>query len=219
MSFTRHVGRQGDRKVAVIFREVPGEPHMALVVYTDLLNAHIHDALIQCIDSDIGQQSESLADALNRSFTRDGRPLLGLLHKEGLMKKVQTSSILMIPNPQTSIRLDELNKMLDDMKSGEAAVKKMADIESTDTVKAMRGGQPVTATGALGDSDIARNLLEQSRKMEIEAKGLLAESVRLQAEAASLMPPVANVPEIKTKTKPKVKADTTSKRKVKANVA
>ena len=37
-AFLRHVGKHGDRKVAVVFREVPGEPHMALVVYTELLN-------------------------------------------------------------------------------------------------------------------------------------------------------------------------------------
>lgn len=227
MSFIRHVGKQGDRKVAVVFREVPGEAHMCLIVHTETLNAHIHDALIQCIESDIGQQSESLADALNRSFTRDGRPLLGLLHKEGLLKKVQTSTILMVPNTQTSIKLDDLNKILDDMKSGEDAVKKMAVMESNETVKAMRGPSGVEATsGALGDSEIAKSLLSQSAKMEREAKGLLAESARLQAEALAmspqLAPPVAK-PTIKVKKVVKTKAvpvpvAVTPKRKVK-NVA
>ena len=66
MSFLRHVGKHGDRKVAVVFREVPGEVHMCLVTYTETLNQHIHDPLIKCIDSDIGQNSEHLADALNR---------------------------------------------------------------------------------------------------------------------------------------------------------
>ena len=76
MSFLRHVGKHGDRKVAVVFREVPGEPHMCLVVYTELLNQHIHDPLVRCIESDIGQNSEDLADALNRSYTVDGKPIL-----------------------------------------------------------------------------------------------------------------------------------------------
>lgn len=205
MSFIRHVGKQGDRKVAVVFREVPGEPHMCLIVYTETLNAHIHDAVIQCIESDIGQQSESLADALNRSFTRDGRPLLGLLHKEGLMKKVQTSTILMVPNTQTSIKLDELNKILNDMKSGEDAVKQMATMESNETVKAMRGGN--STTGALGDADIARNLMNQSQKMANEAKGLLAESARLEAEALAMSP--MSTPTVKAK-KPKKAAESVS---------
>ena len=46
MSFLRHVGKHGDRKVAVIFREVPNEQHMCLVAYTQLLNQNIHDPLM-----------------------------------------------------------------------------------------------------------------------------------------------------------------------------
>jgi hypothetical protein len=80
MSFLRHIGKHGDRKVAIVFREVPGESHMCLVTYTELLNQHIHDPIIQCIESDIGQNSENLADALNRSYTKDGRPILQVLH-------------------------------------------------------------------------------------------------------------------------------------------
>ena len=87
MSFLRHVGKIGDRKVAVIFREIPNESHMCLVVYTEILNAQIHDAMMRCIESDIGQHSENLADALNRSYTQDGKIILHLLHVEGLLKK------------------------------------------------------------------------------------------------------------------------------------
>jgi hypothetical protein len=214
--FMRHIGKQGDRKVVVIFREVPGEPHMCLIAYSEVLNAHIHDALMQCVESDIGQNSESLADALNRAFTRDGRPLLGLLHKEGLIKKVQTSTVVMVPNSQTTIKLDELNRMLDDMKSGEEAVKKMADIEATDTVMAMRGPKPgiKAVSGALGDADIAKSLMDQAQKMEREANGLLAESTRLKTEAAAMLPPapVAVLPEVKA-------AKRTYTKKVKADVA
>lgn len=111
-AFIRHVGRHGDRKVAIVFREVPGEPHMCLVVYTELLNRNIHDPLISCIESDIGQHSENLADALNRMHTRDGKILLQVLHAEGMLKKVNTEQIIMTPAPNTTIKLNELNKIL-----------------------------------------------------------------------------------------------------------
>jgi len=113
MSFLRHVGKHGDRKVAVVFREVPGEPHMCLVVYPEILNQHIHDPLIQCIESDIGQNSENLADALNRTYTKDGTIILQKLHSEGMLKKINTEQVLMTPGPNIKIRLNELNKMLD----------------------------------------------------------------------------------------------------------
>ena len=29
----KHIGKHGDRKVAIVFREVPGETHMCLVIY------------------------------------------------------------------------------------------------------------------------------------------------------------------------------------------
>ncbi len=210
MSFTRHVGRHGDRKVAVIFREVPGEPHMCLVTYTELINQHIHDPLIRCIDSDIGQNSENLADALNRTYTQDGRPILQVLHMEGQLKKVQTSQIIMTPNPTTKIKLDELNTMLDEMKLGEAAIKKMAEMDKSlglqspsEVAKRMRVPEPVVATSSdlLGDAVLAKQRLEQANKMAAEARGLLAESERLKAEAASLDPSLAPAAPVAAKAK------------------
>jgi hypothetical protein len=211
--FTRHVGKQGDRKVAVVFREVPGEAHMCLVVHTELLNQHIHDPLIQCIESDIGQNSEHLADALNRTHTKDGRIILQVLHAEGQLKKVQTSQILMTPSPNQSIRLNELNTILDEMKQGESAVKRLQELDNSrgmqdpaDVVRRMRGNQTapapkgLQATGdALGDAAIAQNLRQQAAKMDAEAKGLLAEAQRLQKEAAQLEGVPAKAPAEKPK--------------------
>jgi hypothetical protein len=201
MNFLRHVGKIGDRKVALVFREVPNEPHMCLVTYTETLNQHIHEAVINCIESQIGQSSENLADALNRTHTKDGKYVLQLLHKENLLKKVQTSQVIMTPNPKTSIKLDELNKILNEMQQGEQAVKRLAEIntgadESTmEVVKQMRTEQtalqtaPIVAASndVLGDSILANNLKQQAAKMEIEAKGLLVESQRLQQQAAELL--------------------------------
>ena len=201
MAFLRHVGKHGDRKVAVIFREVPGESHMCLVAYTELLNKHIHDPMIQCIESDIGQNSENLADALNRSYTTDGKIILQILHHEGQLKKIQTSQVVMTPQPNTVIRLDELNKILDEMKQGEEAVKRLAEMDKSagmqtkaDVIRKMRGpqNQPVEPTGdLLGDAHLAKQRLEQALKMEREAQGLLTEAKRLKSEAQKLDPAVS----------------------------
>ena len=223
MSFTRHVGKHGDRKVAIVFREVPNEVHMCLVTYTETLNQHVHDPLIKCIESDIGQNSEHLADALNRTYAKDGRPILQVLHLEGQLKKVQTSQIVMTPSPNQTIRLDELNKILDEMQQGESAVKRLQELDDSrgmqdpaDVVRRMRGNKDATvnapkglqASGdALGDAAIAQNLRQQAAKMDAEAKGLLAESARLHKEAAQLEGVTAE-----TATKPK--KTTTKKTKV-----
>lgn len=202
MSFLRHVGKHGDRKVAVIFREVPGESHMCLVTYTELLNQNMHDPMMKVIESDIGQSSENLADALNRSFTKDGRHILQVLHQEGLLKKVNTEQVVMTPQPNTKIKLNELNKILDEMKMGEDAVKRLAEMDKSmglqspaDVARRMRGTpEKVQSTGdILGDNQIANNLRQQAAKMDAEAKGLMAEAQRLLKEAASLDPTPAVV--------------------------
>lgn len=199
MSFLRHIGKIGDRKVAIVFREVPGEPHMALVTYTESLNRHLHDPMMACIESDIGQNSQNLADALNRTHTQDGKYILQVLHNEGLLKKVQSSQVVVTPNSNTKIKLDELNKILSEMEQGESAVKRLAELDKSrgiqdpaEVARKMRADNnpPVNvpaADGILGDSVLANNLLAQARKMELEAKGLLAESARLQSEANGML--------------------------------
>jgi hypothetical protein len=196
------VGKIGDRKVAIVFREVPNESHMALVVYTETLNRHVHDPLMKCIESDIGQNSENLADALNRTHTNDGKIILQVLHKEGMLKKVQTNQVVMTPTPATQIKLDELNKILDEMAQGEEAVKRLAEIDSSrglqspnEVAKRMKNNkqvqqnQPVVSNSSdvLGDAALANSLRQQATRMANEAKGLLAESDRLMKEANQMM--------------------------------
>lgn len=204
MSFLRHVGKMNDRKVAIVFREIPNEPHMCLVTYTETLNAHIHDPLIRTIESDIGQNSENLADALNRSYTQEGKIILQVLHTEGLLKKVQTSQVVVTPNPSTKIKLDELNKILDEMKQGEQAVQRLAEMDNSrglqnpvDVARRMRNDAPTNipaVDGIIGDTQLAQQRLQQAQRMESEARGLLAEAQRLTEEAKSMDPSLGNVP-------------------------
>ena len=95
--------------------------------------------------------------------------------------------------------LNELNKMLNEMKQGEDAVKRLAELDASsglqdpaDVARRMRNNNKTTATapGALDDSTLAQQRIEQAEKMEREAKGLLAEAKRLKEEAASLTPAV-----------------------------
>ena len=233
MAFLRHIGKHGDRKVAIVFREVPGEPHMALVVYTEVLGQNIHDPLMACIESDIGQNSEDLALALNRTHTKDGNIILQKLHAEGMLKKIRTELVVMTPQPGVLIKLDELNKILDEMKQGEEAVKKLTEMDasmgmqdSLQVAKRLRGDQRPAPAGSdaalnaaaalLDDNGLATSLRQQAERMDREAKGLMAESARLMKEAAAL-DPVKAVKE-SAKSKKTAKAEVTPARKTRAKV-
>lgn len=202
----KHIGKHGDRKVAIVFREVPGEDHMALVVYPDVLPVAWHDSIMKVIESPIGQTAENLGDALFRSLLSDGRPMLQTLHTEGMIKKVQAKQVVVTPNATSHVNLDEMNGIIRKMKIGEDAIKEMAALDKDRgmTGKSRRRddfGREVGAGSnlqrgsnvagsdaamALDDIALAGNFRQQAARMEAEAKGLMAESARLLKEAASM---------------------------------
>lgn len=203
-NFLKHVGKHGDRKVVILFREVPNEGHMCLVIYPDVLPAPWEDAIMRALESDVGQQAEEFANALHRTLLPDGRVVLETLHRENMIKKVRTADIIVTPRSDSRIKLDELNKMLNEMKQGEEAIKRMAQNDASrglvdaGTKRAaeqeFRDGrqQPTqSSTGALDDRALASNMLAQATRMEAEAKGLIAEAARMKKEAERMDPTVA----------------------------
>ncbi len=196
----KHVGRHNQRKVAIVYRVVPDEEHMALVIYPDSLPQMLHDEAMKCLESEIGQQAKELADALFRTTMADGQNCLTALHRGGWLKKVPCNQVIVTPNVQSTIRLDELNKILKEMEAGEEAVKKLSDIDNNRGIKGVLSegrevGEPaktsaasVNTTSVLSDADLAQQRLDQANRMEAEAKSLLAEAKRLKDEAKSLTP-------------------------------
>lgn len=204
----------GDRKLCVLFRQVPGEDHMCLIIHPEVLPAHWQDAIQKVIESDIGQTADELANAMHRSLLPDGRPILETLHNERMIKKVRTSDVIMTPTTNSSIRLDELNKMLNEMKQGDEAIKRMAQNDASRGMvepgvkraaeaaykkdraekadpnyvapPVLKAGQE----GALTDRDIAANMLAQAKAMEINAKQMVAEAARMKKDAERMDPTV-----------------------------
>lgn len=200
MSFIKHVGKVGDKSVVIIFRHLPGESHNCLVVYNNNLNQNVAEALMRTVNSTKAQSSIDLAESLYAATTNDGRPLLQVLHSEGLLKKVQNNNVLVTPAPGQSVRLGELNTLLDEMAKGEAATKRLAEIDAShglqkpsDVARRMQSmdAPEVVQTvqeGVLDDAAIATNLLAQASRLQRDAEQILAEVARLTAEASALQP-------------------------------
>ena len=201
----KHVGRHGEKKVVVAYNTVPGEDHMALVIYSDSLPSMLHDEVMKVIESPAGQTAKVLADALFRNIMPDGNNTLGSLHKGGFLKKVQTKQVILTPNAKSSVRLDELNDILKKMEAGEEAIKALSDIDagrgyadpeknkkttSKDVGESSRSIESSvnTSAGVLTDADLAKANLDQAAKMELQAKTLLTEAKRLKDEAGSFAP-------------------------------
>jgi hypothetical protein len=210
----KHVGKHNDKRCVIVFRKIPELEHMALVVYSDLLPRMIHDEVMRALESPPGQEAKELSDVLFRTIMADGHNCLESLHRNGLMKKVPTNQVLVTPTSTSSVRLDELNDILDEMTKGEEAMKKLQDLDASRGMtgkqaprraeikeigeRRTREAQGNTSaaemlSGMLSDSDLAAQRLEQAQKMEASAKQLLAEAERLKAEAQSLSPKVEDV--------------------------
>ena len=206
----KHVGKHNNKKIVLLWRRVPNEAHMCLVAYSDTLPRLIHDELMKCLESAIGQNAKELSDVLFRTTMADGRNLLEVMHKEGFIKKAPTSQVLITPTAKSSVRLDELNDILDEMDKGEEALKRMAEIDAgagmsgkkrvkegrevgmpPNNTSVSRTNIDVDATdsaaaylkGVLSDSDIAEQRLSQATQMKKQAEQLLAEAKRLEQEA------------------------------------
>ena len=204
MSFIKHIGKVQDKKVAIIYRVVPGEEHMALVCYPDLLPKHFNDSIMGVIESDAGQQAENLADALHRNLFKDGRQILTTLHKEGMIKKVATKDIVVTPNATSHVHLDELNKIMDGISTGDNAAKKMKDLDDrsglVDPAVNRKAQQENVDLTNMSNEGIAKQRLDQSKKLILEAKAMNLEAKRLKEEAYELDATLKPKPRIVKKT-------------------
>jgi hypothetical protein len=196
----KHIGKHNDKNAVVVFREVPGEDHMALVLYPDTLPQHVHDDVMKCIESNAGQAASHLADALHRTVGQDGKTILNTIHSNRWMKKVRTQDVVLNPGGKgQGARLDEVNTIIRGMEAGGEAAAKMAKLEATqgiaDPAKTAIGEAARAAIMAkaaspsvLTDADIAANLVRQAEGMQAQVMSLTAEITRLTEEAQSLNP-------------------------------
>lgn len=183
----KHVGKHNNQKIVIVFRQLPGEDDYSLITYPNSLPSLLHDEMMKCLESDVGQSGNELNEVLFRTIMADGNSILSSLHVGGFLTRVPTSSVTVTPttNPKEDIALDKLNALVKQIKSGEPMGRDL--------------GEPAIPQASqdqvLNDEDLAKQRLDQATKMKLEAKRLVAEAERLEKEAHSLAPKNA----IKTK--------------------
>lgn len=156
----KHVGKQISTKdkIILLFREVPGEPDNCLVARTASLSQDDHDSLITVLESEEGQQANTLAEILHVKMNGAGRPILESLHVSQKILKLPASDVALTPDTNTAITLSDVNAAI----RGE----EVSAPESDDS-------------SVLTDSKIAEGLRSQAAIMQKEAKRLLAEAEEL----------------------------------------
>lgn len=118
----KHIGTligTGSR-VFVVFRHLPHNPKMSLVVYRDSLPEIFSYAVSRFIMEE-GQNYVDLCDAMHQMGSMPtGENMLMALHTHGLLVEKPTDEVQMWLDERNSIRLDVLNDNLEAMKTNKA---------------------------------------------------------------------------------------------------
>jgi len=130
MTFFKHVGQANGKKVIIVQRQLTGDDsHMAAILYSDILPTRYHDDVMKVLESAEGQAAFEFRDILQRRMMANGENMLQSLSSENYIKRVPQNAVIVKPNSKSSIRLDELNKLLNEAGRGEAAVKKLDEMD------------------------------------------------------------------------------------------
>ena len=187
----KHVGKMKNNsaRVAIVYRTLPGEPTNALVVGTQGLGDSYHDTLMSLIESPAAQQANELADILAVRKFPDGNVMLGYLHTNGHLKKVATHLILVTPDSQTQIPLDELNKLIAQQKGIEIEDLAVSDGSQKNTKK-VKTVDVTEVANTENDSKVEKKIFDLTpEEMRSRADALYKEAARLRKEADALDPP------------------------------
>jgi hypothetical protein len=194
----KHVGRMAHnkRRVIVAYKVLPGDPDHCVVVTTENLEAGDHDSLIKLVESPSGQEADDLATVMMRTQLSDGSNMLARFHTTGKMVKVKTTDVEMIPNQNTSIRLNELNEAIAQQKgvtvadlavkspSGKTVAPKGSNdptLTASEMAAAAPNVTPVADEGVITDEALAK-------KFRSDADRLSKEAAELRRQAEELVP-------------------------------
>jgi len=195
MRSLKHVGKMKNTgaKILVVFRTLPGESNMALVLPTATLPDMYHDSIIQLVESDQAQDVNEFGEIMHIRRFPDGRPMLQAMQADGRLHRVTTDTVLMTPTLNSSVPLDQLNVLIAEQKNcavddlaylvaGSEKAKKEVRVEVKNANEAPQPTVTKNSNDPLSDVDLAKMYRSQADSMYKEA-------ARLRKQADEIDPP------------------------------
>lgn len=190
----KHIGKMKNTgvKVLVVFRTLPGESNMALVLPVAQLPDAYHDSIMALVETEEAQQSFEFGEMMFARMFPDGRQMLRAAQQDGRLAKVATDAVIMTPTPTSELSLDQLNVLIAEQRNCaiddlctfvKGAPAQKAEVKEVAKVQDVAAPATQTASNEpLSDTDIAKSLRSQ-------ADALYKEAARMRKEADSLDPP------------------------------
>ena len=203
----KHIGRINNTgvKVLVVFRTLPGESNMALVLPVTQLNDSYHDSIMTMVETDQCQDAYELGEMMFIRTFPDGRPMLQAMQADGRLQKVATDTVTMTPTANDTVVLSALNTLIAEQKNcavddlytfvkgapkGKIEVNQVSEAKDLAPAVDTDVPAPVRAQAAadtvLTDKDIAKSYRSQ-------ADAMYKEAARLRKEAEDLDPTVKKI--------------------------
>lgn len=110
----KHIGKTSntDRRLVVVFMQIPQREDHALVIDTDALPSRFHDDLMAVVQGE-GQNVPVLGDLLGRRvMPYSGNNMLATLHAANALQAIPVNNVIMLPAPNHPIALSELLKIM-----------------------------------------------------------------------------------------------------------
>lgn len=190
----KHVGRikATGRRCMVVFRTLPNDAFNCLIIQTESLEPDYHDQLISLVESAAAQSANEFSEVLARSMFSDGSTMLPSLHVKGLLTKVATDQVELVPNMQTTILLSDLNQAIAEQQGVSVQdlamrgnPKEAAEVQEIAKVQNVPPSTPELDEGRTTSSSV--NQQEQSFETpESEAKFYRSQADKLAKQAAEL---------------------------------
>jgi carbamate kinase len=166
----------------IAYRTLPGEAHYCLIVPTENLPDLYHDALINLVESNAGQEAYEFAEAMDRTQFPDGSRMLPALHATGRLLKVATGAIEMTPTTGYSLLLSELNQVIAEQRG--VSVDDLSLKESLeDKVKEPKKAEPVAEVVSTTIVEAEPTTFDSP---ESEAKHYRSQADKLAKQAAEM---------------------------------
>ena len=115
----KHIGRTKNTgvKLLVVFRTLPGESNMALVLPVANLSDSYHDSIMTLVETEQAQDAFEFGEIMFTRTFPDGRPMLQALQADGRLQKIPTDTIIMTPTTQDQDELSQLNILIAEQKN------------------------------------------------------------------------------------------------------
>jgi len=184
MAELKHVGRfiSTKQRCLVAYRTLPGDSHYCLVIPTDSLSDAYHNSIINLVESQAAQDSYEFAEVLMRNYFSDGNNMLKWLHVNGLLLKMGTSSIEMVPTTSVTIPLSELNQIIAEQRG--VSVDDLAIPPNNDETKVIEAKKEATKETTAVTATVEPVKAVDLNDPEATAKHYRSQADKLAKEAA-----------------------------------